>query len=92
MHLVDIGSTIISFKPLLNRIVPYQYDLGTFTLDHHLTQTITLPRRCGIAQFTLSCPSLAQVIMTVIITLFLGARHLVGCRPHFQLGQVSDTN
>ena len=40
MHLVDIGSNIISLKPLINRIVPYQHGLGTFTLDHYITQAV----------------------------------------------------
>ena len=40
MHLVDIDSNIISFKHLLNRTFPYQHGLGTFTLDHHLTQAV----------------------------------------------------
>ena len=40
MHLVDIGSNIISFKHLFNRTVSYQHGLRTFTLDHHLTQAV----------------------------------------------------
>ena len=40
MQLVDICGIIISFKHLLNRTVPYQHGLGTFTLDHHLTQAV----------------------------------------------------
>ena len=50
MHLVGVGSTIISFKPILNRTVPYHNCLRTFTSDNHITQVVR------IAQLTLSCP------------------------------------
>ena len=49
MHFVDIGSNIISFKHLLNRTVPYQHGIETFTLDDHLTQAV---RDC------IACPAL----------------------------------